>query len=777
MAKARFEYEISSKDKSKAGVDSAKRGISGLGEATQKTANIMKAALAGISLVAITKGIQKVTQLYAEQQKVEIRLQAAVKNNPMLNGGAAKRLTEYASALQQSSVYGDEAIIQQQSMLAALGLAEDQINAVMEASIDLASSGMMSLESATRNIAKSFSGMTGELGEAIPALRDLTAEELKAGKAVDLIKQQFGGMGQAMANSFEGQVQQMKNTIGDIGETIGGALAPIGSAIITSLKPALDGIARWFTDNQTQIINFFTHFPEIGRVSLLTLRDILGKIFSWEYLKTLGEALWKYFLAAGQSALTFLSSVLNAIGQTIWQPLKFGWDMMIYGIKQAFAGFINWFVDKINWVVEQGKKAGLFGNAEILQRAGGTIPTPTFAGNEIKDAWAEAGGAFTDHMTNIFEAATTLGEEIGGPLGDVFAEYLPEFKELLNAPGKYTKPNLPASTAGGGSGSSDGEAALVGIMESFEQGQRDWRDRAMAVFDEIDASVSGLVGKLPALGQIVSDLLMKFWNLITSTESFQDLLEQVNNALQLIVEDVVLPLYNAVKPLLDVLLSFLATFTTTILPLIDMIAQLFAALAPVIETVGDVIISLTKVVIQLLAPLFSIFEILINAYHPILKALIPIFDAWGMVVSALVPIFDMLGYVVKVVATPIATLGAFFQWLGNLMYNFGKFIKNFINHPLKPSKWDDGMKSTNLGKMISTAVAAVWDSGDTSDYTSSFEGSETSTSTGGAASYTAGRTINQTVNIYTDVIAGEGGIRDLAIMIRDEIYSAEALGA
>jgi hypothetical protein len=33
------------------------------------------------------------------------------------------------------------------------------------------------------------------------------------------------------------------------------------------------------------------------------------------------------------------------------------------------------------------------------------------------------------------------------------------------------------------------------------------------------------------------------------------------------------------------------------------------------------------------------------------------------------------------------------------------------------------------------------------------------------------------IDINTDVVAGEGGLRELAIMIRDEIRAAEALGA
>jgi hypothetical protein len=35
--------------------------------------------------------------------------------------------------------------------------------------------------------------------------------------------------------------------------------------------------------------------------------------------------------------------------------------------------------------------------------------------------------------------------------------------------------------------------------------------------------------------------------------------------------------------------------------------------------------------------------------------------------------------------------------------------------------------------------------------------------------------VNITIN--TDAIAGEGGLRELAVMIRDEIRAAEALGA
>lgn len=718
MAKARFEYEISSKDRSKAAVDSATRGISGLGEATQKVSGIMKAALAGVSLVAITKGVQKVTQLYAEQEKVEIRLQAAVGNNPLLNGGAVERLTEYASALQKTSVYGDEAIIQQQSMLASLGMTESQIKAVMDASVDLASSGMMSLESATRNIAKSFSGMTGELGEAIPALRDLTAEELKAGKAVEVIKKQFGGMGQAMADSVSGQIQQMKNTLGDIGETIGGALAPIGSAVINSLKPALDGIARWFTENQTQIINFFTNLPEIGRVSLMALRDVLGKIFSWDYLKTLGQALWKYFLDAGESALNFLASVLNAIGQTIWQPLKYGWDMMIYGIKQVFAGFINWFVDKINWVVEQGKKVGLFGNTETLNRAGGNIPRPDFAGDEIKDAWAEAGSAFTDHMTNVFKAATTLGEEIGGPLGGVFEKYLPQFKEILVQPIVKNGPYVPQ-----GGGTRDETGATAASVSR-------WGDRSshgVGTGGIQDAQMPGVLGALK--------------------DGFQPVIDAFSSIASMGIGDVFVNLAGGLGPLVSSLSSVMMIMD----PIGTILQGVMDVLGPLIDSLLQPLIGILTIVGQTIGKILA----------PALELLKPIIDA---VAKLFVFLYN---YVVRPVYNTIMTV---FNGIYNAFAAFVNGILALVDAIPFVNVGRVEYRDTDYGHLDKITLEGVNDAGESAV-------TSTETSSGGGANYTAGRTINQTVNIYTDVIAGEGGIRDLAIMIRDEIYSAEALGA
>ena len=235
------------------GVKEAKQGIQDIGAESGKTTSEGskgfeafggKIAKAGVIAAAVVITIKKVADTvgdlvaaYAEQELVETRLAAAVKNNPLLNGQAISNLKAFASELQGGSIFGDEAIIQQEQFLAGLGLSEERIRAVMSAAVDLASTGVMSLDAATRNLAKTFSGMTGELGEAIPTLRGLTQEELKAGKAVELIKIQFGGMAETVAGTAKGAIEQFTNAFGDLKETLGGTL-------ITFVQPLIEG----FTD-------------------------------------------------------------------------------------------------------------------------------------------------------------------------------------------------------------------------------------------------------------------------------------------------------------------------------------------------------------------------------------------------------------------------------------------------------------------------------------------------------------------------------------------------
>lgn len=167
-----------------------------------------------------------------QQLQAESRLLTALKGRKEVQD----RLIKQAAELQSRTIYGDEVIIEQQAFLAALGLTEQQIGSTINAAIQLSAALGIDLNSAVRNLAKTYSGLAGELGESIPALRNLTAEDMKAGGAIAYVNDNYKGFAETAAQTGMGPLQQLKNTLGDLAEQFGTILVPIIQKLATKLK-------------------------------------------------------------------------------------------------------------------------------------------------------------------------------------------------------------------------------------------------------------------------------------------------------------------------------------------------------------------------------------------------------------------------------------------------------------------------------------------------------------------------------------------------------------
>ena len=375
MANPKATYEITSKDESKKGIDSAKQNVTSLGKTGVANAAkmIAKWAAVAISIRQVTKAISASIRLQEEQEVSEIRLAAAAMNNPLINGDAYRGLTQYASALQATTTFGDEAILQQASFLTTLQMSEDQIKRVLDAATDLASTGMMSLESATKNIAKTYSGVGGELNELIPQFKELTEEQFKNGAALDIIEKQYGGFAETVATSTKGIKQQIKNMWGDFGEEVGSALAPLQTAILQKVKPILDAMSKWMAAHSTQITNFFLHIPEIAALSFNAIKNGFIYAFSWEgimervkaqltYMKNIFVATFEFlssiYLRTGRSWILIFGQVIESIwntvrnvGETIWSPLSAGFEWAVYGMRSGWRVMIEGLATGLQWLI------------------------------------------------------------------------------------------------------------------------------------------------------------------------------------------------------------------------------------------------------------------------------------------------------------------------------------------------------------------------------------------------------------------------------------------
>ena len=177
--------------------------------------------IAGIAAAAAIKktvaALNDCEAAYKVQLKAEIALQTAAKNNPYLNDESVYNLRNFASELQSMTNIGDEQSLQVMAQLAAMGRTEEQIQAIMKAAADMSAVTGNSIENIAVQLNKTYSGLAGELGEANSAIRGLSKEELEAGKAIEIIAQQYNGQAAAMADN----TVQLANAWGDFKENIG----------------------------------------------------------------------------------------------------------------------------------------------------------------------------------------------------------------------------------------------------------------------------------------------------------------------------------------------------------------------------------------------------------------------------------------------------------------------------------------------------------------------------------------------------------------------------
>jgi len=203
------------------------------------------AGTAAAVFVRISAEVADLTAAYKAQANAEVQLQTAAQNNPYLDNSAVLRLRDYAGELQRISVVGDEQLLPFMAQLAASGRTESEIMQIMSAALDASASGAISLDSAVQGLNMSYSGSIGMLGRQLPMLKNLTEEELREGKAVEVVAQSYKGMAEKTATAT-GSSDQLKNAIGDLKEEFGASiergLAPWNRKLTELASAAADAL-------------------------------------------------------------------------------------------------------------------------------------------------------------------------------------------------------------------------------------------------------------------------------------------------------------------------------------------------------------------------------------------------------------------------------------------------------------------------------------------------------------------------------------------------------
>lgn len=219
-------------------------------------------------------GGKKLIELSEAQTQAENKLIEVYRARMGASKEAAKATMDVASAIQKQGVIGDEVTLSGAQMLATYAQYPKTVDALLPAMDNLLvqQKGLNATQEDAANVAKLFgkvlTGQTGALSKAGITFDNAQqqvlkygTEEEKAAVLAEVITQNVGEMNKAFAETDAGKIQQAKNNLGDLGETIG-----------ATILPAFADFAKSFSDKVLPVIQKFADFlkahPMIAKVAM-----------------------------------------------------------------------------------------------------------------------------------------------------------------------------------------------------------------------------------------------------------------------------------------------------------------------------------------------------------------------------------------------------------------------------------------------------------------------------------------------------------------------------
>ena len=198
--------------------------------------NVGKAIGAAFSVNVLIQFAKKSIELYDIQAKAEAQLLQALKGREDIQ----KRLILQAGQLQKITLFGDEATIQAQAMLAKFGMTEAQIKRLIPLIQDYATVSGQDLASAADMVARSVGTSTNALTRYGIEINGAVGSAERLESAISSLNEMVGGQAVAAAKAGIGELQQMQNAWGDFAESVGEYIYPAITKLLKAGNKLVD---------------------------------------------------------------------------------------------------------------------------------------------------------------------------------------------------------------------------------------------------------------------------------------------------------------------------------------------------------------------------------------------------------------------------------------------------------------------------------------------------------------------------------------------------------
>ena len=346
-------------------IDKASGVLAKIGINSVALGNIISQAIMGAGRKMLEFG-QQTLDSAAKQERAEAMLAQAMKVRNIYSEQAVDDAMAYASSLQKVTTFGDEDIATTQRQLIAFGAKGQALKDLTKATLDLSSATGMDLRAAGDLVGKSIGSTTNALMRYGINIEGAASSTSRMESAVKNITALYGGSASAAANTYDGQMKQLSNRIGDIQEGIGFYLIPaikklvtiINTSILPAFEKATEGtkdmkegtnfLVKAITAISTTIQGVVFAFSNWGTV-MATVAAIAYKAFSGDFKGAMEVG--KIGVEELTTAITEQASVIEQTNENIVVSEKAKMEAMeettlpvIATIEEAW----NSFYDSIN---------------------------------------------------------------------------------------------------------------------------------------------------------------------------------------------------------------------------------------------------------------------------------------------------------------------------------------------------------------------------------------------------------------------------------------------
>jgi hypothetical protein len=340
------------------------------------------------------------------------QLQVSAKNMGIDDGGIQKILNK-ASAIQQVTMYSDDAMTGAAAELATYFEDADAITRMMDVVIDYAAgmSGGVELTTEqivdyTTNLAKMTTGaydaMTKKGFEVTDAQKKIleTCTDMEKVAAIEsIIKENWDGMAEAMSNTPTGLLTRLKNSWGDISEMIGDKLTPGVTSLFKMLNNKMPTISKLIEKGADAAGTWLEEF-------MPSLEDWIDSALEW--VDNFGKRVSEVFNSSEFKNADFFGKVKIAWNKIIAEPFSEWWD----STGRA------WFAEKLGKV---GEAIGSGLSTGLLALLGIDISETIADGTSVGGAFIEGfkKGFDTEKITEALKEWADNNKEIVIGIGAV----------------------------------------------------------------------------------------------------------------------------------------------------------------------------------------------------------------------------------------------------------------------------------------------------------------------------------------------------------------------